>query len=129
MRVRGASIRPARIHPPSRPNTSRNPNTAAALTAKFYDVAPEDPCDANFDAPERVRAELEPGGLVVETVGSGEHEDRHAVAGGDDACGDLVTGGPGNVSIEDGDVVGIDAQQLQSGGAVTCDVCRYRFQA
>ena len=32
-----------------------------------------------------VGAELEPGGLVVETVGSGEHEDRHAAAGGDDA--------------------------------------------
>src|SRR5439155_23229917 len=31
-----------------------------------------------------VGAELEPGGLVVETVGSGEHEERHAAAGGDD---------------------------------------------
>ena len=39
-----------------------------------------------------VGAELEPGGLVVETVGGGEHEDRHAAAGGDDAVGDLVTG-------------------------------------
>ena len=42
-----------------------------------------------------VGAELEPGGLVVETVGSREHEDRHASAGGDDAFGDLVTEGPG----------------------------------
>src|SRR5262245_40462236 len=32
-----------------------------------------------------VGAELEPGGLVVETVGGGEHEDGHAAAGGDDA--------------------------------------------
>ena len=76
-----------------------------------------------------VGAELEPGGLVVETVGSGEHEDRHAAAGGDDAFGDLVAGGPGDVAVEDGDVVGVDAQQLQSGVAVTCDVCGDRFQA
>ena len=53
-----------------------------------------------------VGAELEPGGLVVEAVGSGEHQDRHAAAGGDDAFGDLVTGRTGNVSVEDGDVVG-----------------------
>jgi hypothetical protein len=52
-----------------------------------------------------------------------------AAAGGDDAFGDLVTGRAGNVSVEDGDVVGVDAQQLQSGGAVTCDVCRDRLQA
>ena len=76
-----------------------------------------------------VGAELEPGGLVVEPVGGGEHEDRHAAAGGDDAFGDLVTGGSGDVSVEDGDVVGVDAQQLQSGVAVTGDVCRDRFQA
>ena len=43
--------------------------------------------------------------------------------------GDLVAGGSGNVSVEDGDVVGVDAQQLQSGRAVTCDVRRDRFQA
>jgi hypothetical protein len=72
---------------------------------------------------------FEPGGLVVEPVGSGEHEDRHAAAGGDDAFGDLVTGGPGNVSVEDGDVVGVDAQQLQSGVAVAGDVGRDRCQA
>src|SRR3954466_4196992 len=41
-----------------------------------------------------VGAEPDPGGLVVETIGSGEHEDRHAAAGGDDASGDLVTGRP-----------------------------------
>ena len=76
-----------------------------------------------------VGAELEAGGLVVETVGSGEHEDRHAAARGDDALGDLVAGRSGNVSVEDGDVVGVDAQQLQSGVAVTRDVCRDRFQA
>ena len=76
-----------------------------------------------------VGAELEPGGLVVETVGSGEHEDRHAAAGGDDAFGDLVAGGAGDVSVEDGDVVGVEAQQLQSGVAVTGDVGGDRFQA
>ena len=76
-----------------------------------------------------VGAELEPGGLVVETVGRGEHEDRHAAAGGDDAPGDLVTGRSGNVPVEDGDVVGVDAQQLQGGVAVTGDVGGDRFQA
>ena len=43
--------------------------------------------------------------------------------------GDLVTGGPGDVAVEDGDVVGVDAQQLQSGVAVAGDVRRDRFQA
>ena len=76
-----------------------------------------------------VGAELEPGGLVVEPVGRGEHEDRHAAAGGDDAFGDLVAGGAGDVAVEDGDVVGVDAQQLQSGVTVTGDVGRDRFQA
>ena len=37
--------------------------------------------------------------------------------------------GPGDVAVEDGDVVGVDVQQLQSGVAVTCDVCRDCFQA
>ena len=37
--------------------------------------------------------------------------------------------GPGNVSVEDGDVIGVDAQQLQSGVAVTGDVRRDRLQA
>src|SRR5207249_11691020 len=76
-----------------------------------------------------VGAELEPGGLVVETVGGGQHQDRRAAAGGDDTFGDFVAGGSGNVSVEDGDVVGVDAQQLQGGVAVTGDVCRDRFQA
>ena len=43
--------------------------------------------------------------------------------------GDLVTGGSGNVAVEDGDVVGVDAQQLQRGVAVTGDVGRDRFEA
>src|SRR5262249_27487837 len=60
-----------------------------------------------------VGTELEPGGLVVEPVGSGEHEDGHAAAGGDDAPGDLVAGGAGDIAVEDGDVVGVDAQQFQ----------------
>ena len=76
-----------------------------------------------------VGAELEPGGLVVETVGRGEHEDGHAAAGGDDAFGDLVAGGSRDVAVEDRDVVGVDAQQLQRGVAVTGDVGRDRFQA
>jgi hypothetical protein len=76
-----------------------------------------------------VGAELEPGRFVVETVGSGEHEDRHARVGGDDALGDLVAGGPRDVPVEDGDVVGVDIEQLQRGVAVNRDVCRDRFQA
>jgi hypothetical protein len=76
-----------------------------------------------------VGAELEPGHLVVESVGGGEHQDRHAAAGGDDAFGDLVAGGAGDVAVEDGDVVGVDAQQFQSGVSVAGDVCRDRLQA
>jgi hypothetical protein len=76
-----------------------------------------------------VGAELESGGLVVESVGSGQHEDRRAAAGGDDAFGDLVAGGPGDIAVEDGDVVGVDAQQLQRDVAVTGDVRRDRLQA
>ena len=34
MRVRGASMRPARIQPPTRPNASRNASTMAATEAK-----------------------------------------------------------------------------------------------
>jgi hypothetical protein len=34
MRLSGASIRPARNQPPTRPNTSRNAITAAAIGAK-----------------------------------------------------------------------------------------------
>src|SRR5215472_14539202 len=75
-----------------------------------------------------VGAEPEPGGLVVDPVRGGEHEDRHAAAGSDDAFGDLVTGGPGDVAVEDGNFVGVDAQQLQSGGAVTGDVRGDRIQ-
>src|SRR5207302_1228456 len=76
-----------------------------------------------------VGAELEACCFVVETVGSGEHEDRHAAAGGDDALRDFVTGRAGDVSVEDGDVVGVEPQQLQSGLAVACDVGGDRFQA
>ena len=42
-----------------------------------------------------VHPELEPGRLVVETVGSGEHQDGRAATGRDDALGDLVAGRPG----------------------------------
>ena len=75
-----------------------------------------------------VGAELEPGSLVVDPVGSGEHEDRHAAAGGDDLSGDLVAGGAGDVAIEDREVVGVDAEQFQGGVAVAGDVGGDRFQ-
>jgi hypothetical protein len=61
-------------------------------------------------------------------VSGGEHEDRHAATGGDDALGDLVSGGARDVAVEDGDVVGVDAQQLQSSVTVTGNVGRDRFQ-
>ena len=57
-----------------------------------------------------VGAELESGGLVIKPVGRGQHEDRHAGARGDDAFGDLVTRRTGDVSVENGDVVGVDAR-------------------
>ena len=37
--------------------------------------------------------------------------------------------GAGDIAVEDGDVVGVDAQQLQRGVAVTGDVGGDRFQA
>src|SRR5262249_53092876 len=76
-----------------------------------------------------IGAELEPGSLVVEPVGSSKHQERHAIAGRDETPGALVTRGAGNVAVEDDDLVGVDAQQLQSGVAVTGDVGRDRFQA
>jgi len=42
--------------------------------------------------------------------------------------GDLIPGGSWNVSVEDGDVVGVDAQQLKSGVTVTGQVGRDRLQ-
>jgi hypothetical protein len=48
--------------------------------------------------------------------------------GGDDVLGDLIPGGSWNVSVEDGDVVGVDAQQLKSGVTVTGQVGRDRLQ-
>ncbi len=76
-----------------------------------------------------VGAELEPAGLVVEPVGGGQHEDRHAAAGSDDVPGDLVTGRAGDVPVQDGDGVSVGAQQFQRGITVTGDVGRDRFQA
>ena len=76
-----------------------------------------------------VGAELEPGSLVVEPVGRGEHEDRHAAAGRDDVLGDLVAGGSRDVAIEDGDVVGVHAQEFERDVAVTRDVRRNCFEA
>src|SRR6185437_4483870 len=75
-----------------------------------------------------VGAELEAGGLVVEAVGGSEHEDRHAAARRDDARGDLVAGRSGNVPVEDGDVVRVEAQQLEGGVSVTGEVGRDRLQ-
>src|SRR5262249_19109620 len=67
--------------------------------------------------------------LVVEPVRRREHEDRYAASGFDDAFGDLVAGGPGDVAIEDGDGVVVDTQQAKSGVTVTSDVGGDRFQA
>ncbi len=75
-----------------------------------------------------VGAELETGRLVVEPVGGSEHEDRHAGAGRDDAFGYLVAGRAGDVAVEDGDVVGVDAHHVQSSLAVAGDVGGDRFQ-
>ena len=61
-----------------------------------------------------VGAELETGSLVIEPVGRGEHEDGHAAVGGDDAPGDLVARGPGDISVKDRDVVGVDAEQCRA---------------
>ena len=47
---------------------------------------------------------------------------RQTAAGRDDVVGDLIAGGAGNVSVEDGDVVGVDPEELQCGVAVTGDV-------
>jgi zinc D-Ala-D-Ala carboxypeptidase len=76
-----------------------------------------------------VGAESESGGLVVEPVGSSKHQDRHAAAGGHDALGDLITRGPGDISIEHGDVVGVYAQHFQSGVTVIGNIGRDCFQA
>jgi serine-type D-Ala-D-Ala carboxypeptidase (penicillin-binding protein 5/6) len=76
-----------------------------------------------------VGAEFEPGELVVEAVGGCEHQDRHAAVRRDDAFGDLVTGGPGDVPVQHGDVVGVGTQQLQRAVAVTGNVGRDGFQA
>jgi hypothetical protein len=75
-----------------------------------------------------VGTELEPGRLVVDAVGGGEHEDRDAAARGDDAPGDLVAGRAGDVAVDDRQVVGVDADQFQGGVAVTGDVGRDRLQ-
>src|SRR5690606_9021428 len=76
-----------------------------------------------------VGTQLEPGGLVVQPVGCGEHQDRHAAAGCDHAPGDLVAGRTGYVAVQHGDVVGVDAQQLQRRFAVQGDVGRDGLQA
>jgi hypothetical protein len=67
------------------------------------------------------------GGLVVEPVRGREHEDRYVVTGRDGAPGNLVAGGPGDVAVEDGDVVAVDAQQIQRGVTVIREICRDRF--
>jgi hypothetical protein len=51
-----------------------------------------------------------------------------SAAGGDDASGDLVAGGARDIAVEDGDVVGVDAEQSQGGLAVGGDVGGDRFQ-
>ena len=76
-----------------------------------------------------VGAQLEAGCLVIEPVGGSEHEDRHAAAGRDDDFRDLIPGRPGDVPVQDGDVVGVDAQQRKPRVAVGGDVGRDGFQA
>jgi glycopeptide antibiotics resistance protein len=76
-----------------------------------------------------VGTELEPGGLVIEAVGRGEHQDRHPAACGHDVRGDFVAGGPRDVAIEDRNVVRVDAQQLKGGVAVASDIGRDRLEA
>ena len=120
-------LAPERVHPQTRDLSHRRPRVGAPAVERSE-------AEHELSELERLRevvvgAELESDGLVVEAVGGGEHEDRHAAAGGDDALGDLVAGGPRDVPVEDGDVVGVEAQQLQGGVAVTGDVCRDRLQA
>ncbi len=47
----------------------------------------------------------------------------------DDVLGDLITGGAGDVAVEDRNVVRVDAQQFQRGVTVTGDVRRDRLKA
>lgn len=75
-----------------------------------------------------VGAELEAGGLVIEPVGGGEHQYRHAGTGRDDVLCDLVTRGPRDVAVEDRYVVFVDAQQLHGCVTVARDIRRDRFQ-
>jgi hypothetical protein len=75
-----------------------------------------------------VGTELEAGRLVVDPVGGGEHEDRDAAAGRDDAPGDLVAGGSGNVAVEHREVVRVHAEQLERRITVTGDVRGDRLQ-
>src|SRR5437660_630556 len=51
--------------------------------------------------------------------------DAHGVG---ERVGVLIAGGPRYIAVEDGDVVGVDAQQLKSHVTVTGDICRYRLQ-
>jgi hypothetical protein len=69
-----------------------------------------------------VGPELEPGGLVVEPVGRGEHQDRHAAARRHDAPGHLVARGAGDVTVEHRQVIGVQPQHLERRVAVAGDV-------
>ena len=85
MRVRGASMRPARSHPPSRPNTSRNASTMAAIGAE----AVQEVGAVDDEPPRRMHAgrahrrdvaqkEHPHGG---EQQGAGEHEEAGVAEG------------------------------------------------
>jgi hypothetical protein len=76
-----------------------------------------------------VGTELKTGRLVVETVGRGEHQDRHAAAGRDDPLRDLVTARSRNVAVEHREVVRVHAQQFESSVAVARDVSGDRAEA
>ena len=85
MRVRGASMRPARSHPPTRPNTSRNASTAAALGAKARSEVgpvgktPRVRCDVSDRTVGDVAQEEHPHG--GEQQGAGEHEEAGVAEG------------------------------------------------
>src|SRR4029453_3183616 len=95
------------VEPQARDLADRGPGVRAAAVERPQ--APGELGQAERFGEVVVGAELEPGRLVVDPVGGGEHEDRDATAGGDDAPGDLVAGRSGDVAVEDGEVVGVDA--------------------
>jgi hypothetical protein len=69
-----------------------------------------------------VGTELKAGGFVVETVGGGKHKNWHTATGGDNAFGNLVAGGTGNIAVKNRYIVGVDAQEFQSSITITGNI-------